>query len=171
MLMVETSPARLGNVKASLKRSIDRDSLLVQEAGKVKKPRYAGTIYEAMLAPLAPATTLSTPRPRPPPQPRGDPGLQADLADLVKLGKKEKMETWLEEHHECVNLNIYSAEGLTPLQEVCQEGGEGSTELARLLVRFGADTRLSSRDGWSPVHMASFSGNTTLLLFLLSCRS
>merc|ERR1712038_449371 len=91
MLMVETSPARLGNVKASLKRSIDRDSLLVQEAGKVKKPRYAGTIYEAMLA--------------------------------------------------------------------------------RLLVRFGADTRLSSRDGWSPVHMASFSGNTTLLLFLLSCRS
>merc|ERR1711936_471064 len=120
MLMVETSPARLGNVKASLKRSIDRDSLLVQEAGKVKKPRYAGTIYEAMLAPMSPATTLSTPRPRPPPQPRGDPGLQADLADLVKLGKKEKLE---------------------------------------------------SRDGWSPVHMASFSGNTALLLFLLSCRS
>merc|ERR1711899_103323 len=89
MLMVETSPARLGNVKASLKRSIDRDSLLVQEAGKVKKPRYAGTIYEAMLAPLAPSTTLTTPRPRPPPQPRGDPGLQADLADLVKLGKKK----------------------------------------------------------------------------------
>ena len=81
------------------------------------------------------------------------------------------MESWLEEHHECVNLNLYSADGLTPLQEVCQEGGEGSTELARLLVRFGADTRLSSRDGWSPVHMASFSGNTTLLLFLLSCRS
>merc|ERR1711990_815763 len=158
MLMVETSPARLGNVKASLKRSIDRDSLLVQEAGKVKKPRYAGT-------------TLSTPRPRPPPQPRGDPGLQADLADLVKLGKKEKLESWLEERHECVNLNLYSAEGLTPLQEVCQAGGENSTELARLLVRFGADTRLSSRDGWSPVHMASFSGNTALLLFLLSCRS
>merc|ERR1712117_666314 len=111
MLMVETSPARLGNVKASLKRSIDRDSLLVQEAGKVKKPRYAGTIYEAMLAPLAPATTLTTPRPRPPPQPRGDPGLQADLADLVKLGKKDKMESWLEEHHECVNLNLYSPEG------------------------------------------------------------
>ena len=81
------------------------------------------------------------------------------------------MESWLEEHHECVNLNLYSSEGLTPLQEVCQEGGEGSTELARLLVRFGADTRLSSRDGWSPVHMASFSGNTNLLLFLLSCRS
>merc|ERR1712012_319754 len=95
MLMVETSPARLGNVKASLKRSIDRDSLLVQEAGKVKKPKYAGTIYEAMLAPLAPATTLTTPRPRPPPQPKGDPGLQADLADLVKLGKKDKMESWL----------------------------------------------------------------------------
>ena len=134
--------------------------------------RFSGVMRGAgRTGPLAPATTLTTPRPRPPPQPRGDPGLQADLADLVKLGKKDKMESWLEEHHECVNLNLYSPEGLTPLQEVCQEGGEGSTELARLLVRFGADTRLSSRDGWSPVHMASFSGNTNLLLFLLSCRS
>merc|ERR1712156_1270121 len=128
MLMVETSPARLGNVKASLKRSIDRDSLLVQEAGKVKKPRYAGTIFEAMLAPLAPSTTLTTPRPRPPPQPRGDPGLQADLADLVKLGKKDKMESWLEEHHECVNLNLYSSAGGLPGG---RRGQHGAGEVTR----------------------------------------
>merc|ERR1712179_109470 len=166
MIMVETSPARqeavrLG-VKASLKRSLDRDSMM--QESKVKKPRYVGTIYEAMLAPLAPATTLPVSHHRTVThQPRGDPSLQADLLDLVKLGKKEKMEEWLEENGECVNLNIYSAEGLTPLHEVCQDGGENSAELARLLVRFGADTRMTSRDGWSPVHMASFNGNSALL--------
>lgn len=158
-------------VKASLKRSLDRENLLVQEAKQVKKPRYAGTIYEAMLAPLAPSTTLPMTRPRPQAQSSGNPRLQADLVDLVRNSKKEQVEEWLEEHGERVNMNLYSTEGLTPLQEVCQEGGEGSTELAKLLVRFGADTRLASRDGWSPVHMASFSGNSSLLLFLLSCRS
>jgi hypothetical protein len=170
MLLVETAPEpRLhGPVKGALKRGIEsRESL--QEAAKAKRPRYAGTIYEAMLAPLAPATTPA-PR-RPPAQPRGDPALQADLASLVRLSKRAPLEEWLEEHAECVNLNLYSSEGLTPLQEVCQEGGEGSAELARLLVRFGADTRMASRDGWSPVHMASFSGNSALLLFLLSCRA
>merc|ERR1712080_468902 len=174
MIMVETSPVRQETavrVNTSLKRSHDRDSSMMQES-KVKKPRYVGTIYEAMLAPLAPSTTLPVSQVRTVPhQPRGDPGLQADLLDLVKLGKKEKMEEWLEENGECVNLNIYSSEGLTPLHEVCQDGGENSTELAKLLVRFGADTRLASRDGWSPIHMASFNGNSALLLFLLSCRS
>lgn len=172
MLLVETSPAgpeqRLQGVKASLKRSLERESL-VQEAARVKRPRYVGTIYEAMLAPLATATTV--PAPRPAPQPRGDPALQADLAHLVRLGKRDEMEEWLEEHAECVNLNVYSAEGLTPLQEVCQGGGEAAAGLARLLVRFGADTRLATRDGWSTIHLASFSGNSQLLLFLLSCRS
>lgn len=172
MLLVETSPAgpehRLQGVKATLKRSLEREGL-VQEAARVKRPRYVGTIYEAMLAPLAPATTV--PAPRPAPQPRGDPALQAHLAHLVRLGKREAVEEWLEEHAQCVNLNVYSAEGLTPLQEVCQGGGEAAAGLARLLVRFGADTRLATRDGWSTTHLASFSGNSQLLLFLLSCRS
>merc|ERR1712107_860606 len=94
MLMVETSPARLGNVKASLKRSIDRDSLLVQEAGKVKKPRYAGTIYEAMLAP-PPATTLPTPRPAPSSAkgrswPPGRPGRPGEVGEEGQDGELAK---------------------------------------------------------------------------------
>ena len=165
MLCVSTSPMC---VKAGLKRSLDRETGLVQEK---KKPRYVGTIYEAMLAPLAPCTTLPLTRLPPRTQPQGDPRLQDDLNDLVRLGKREEVEEWLDENSHKVNLNLYSVEGLTPLQEVCQEGGEGSMELARLLVRYGADTRLASRDGWSLVHMASFSGNSSLLLFLLSCRS
>merc|ERR1712180_188141 len=100
MIMVETSPVRQeavrvgGGVKTSLKRSHDSNRESMMQESKVKKPRYVGTIYEAMLAPLAPATTLPVSQHRTVPhhQPRGDPGLQADLLDLVKLGKKEKME-------------------------------------------------------------------------------
>jgi ankyrin repeat protein len=59
------------------------------------------------------------------------------------------------------------------LQRLCQAGGGGAcvAAAAKLLVRYGADVRLTSRDGWSPLHMASFAGNTELLLYLLSCRS
>ena len=91
--------------------------------------------------------------------------------DLVTIGKKAKLEKFLEVNAEFLNVNQYSTDGLTPLQMVAQEGGEGSADIAKLLVRFGADTRITSRDGWSAMHMATFSGNSQLLMFLLSCRS
>ena len=158
-------------VRSSLKRSLERDSTAVAEkAGK--KPKHCGTIYESLLAPLSPATTLPVRQlaPRPAPAPNTDPDLQADFLDLVTIGKPAKLERFLESHAESVNLNQYSGEGLTPLQAVCGAGGAAALELARLLVRYGADTRLTSRDGWSPVHMATFSGNTALMLYLLQCR-
>ena len=163
MIVVE-SPQRI-SVKSSLKRSLDAGSDKC-----MKKPRYTGTIYEAMLAPLSPVTTL-------PIQTicsnsvKGDPDLQTDFMDLVTIGKKAKLEKFLEVNAEFLNVNQYSTDGLTPLQMVAQEGGEGSADIAKLLVRFGADTRITSRDGWSAMHMATFSGNSQLLMFLLSCRS
>ena len=163
MIVIE-SPQRM-SVKSSLKRSLDSNSEKC-----AKKPRYVGTIYEAMLAPLSPVTTLPIPSIITNTV-KGDPDLQTDFLDLVTLGKKAKLEKFLEINAEFVNLNQYSSDGLTPLQMVAQEGGEGSTDMAKLLVRYGADTRITSRDGWSTVHMATFSGNSQLLMFLLSCRS
>ena len=130
-----------------------------------------GTIYEAMLPPISPVTTLpiktifKNPR-------KCDPELQADFLDLVVLGKRTKLEKFLEENIESININQYNTEGLTPLQMVAQDPGsaEAGSEVGELLVKYGADTRLTSRDGWSAVHMATFSGNTRLMMFLLSCR-
>ena len=169
MIVVE-SPQRI-SVKSSLKRSLDNTtSSGSDKCHVVKKPRYSGTIYEAMLAPLSPVTTL-------PIQTicsnsvKGDPDLHNDFLDLVSIGKKTKLEKFLEINAESINLNQYSSDGLTPLQRVAQDGGEGSADVAKVLVRYGADTRITSRDGWSAVHMATFSGNSQLLMFLLSCRS
>ena len=168
-MIVVDSPQRL-SVKSSLKRSLERDSSATNsDKLSSKRPKYCGTIYEAMLAPISPVTTLpihtvyknSV---------KCEPEIQNDFLDLVTLGKRAKLEKFLEENIDNININQYNKDGLTPLQTVAQEGGETSADIGELLVRYGADTRLTSRDGWSAVHMATFSGNTRLMMFLLSCR-
>jgi len=171
MIIVETNVTpKMTEVKANLKRSLERSEHTVS-----KRPKYnvGGTIYDAMLAPLSPVTTLpvtSTTCLSVSQTIKSDPDLQRDFIELVNLGKKSKLEHFLSENVESININQYCSEGLTPLQRVCQDGGEGSTDVAKVLVRYGADVRLTSRDGWSAVHMATFSGNSTLMLFLLGCR-
>ena len=167
-MIVVDSPQRL-SVKSSLKRSLERDSSNKNSDKLTKRPKYCGTIYEAMLAPISPVTTLpihtvyknSV---------KCEPEIQNDFLDLVALGKRAKLEKFLEENIDSININQYNKDGLTPLQTVAQEGGETSADIGELLVRYGADTRLTSRDGWSAVHMATFSGNTRLMMFLLTCR-
>lgn len=160
---------QITDVKANLKRSLERTD------HSSKRPKYTvtGTIYDAMLAPLSPVTTLPVTSHTclsVLPTIKSDPDVQSDFIELVSLGKKAKLEKFLSENVESININQYCSEGLTPLQRVCQDGGEGSVEVAKVLVRYGADVRLTSRDGWSPVHMSTFSGNSALMLFLLGCR-
>uniref|UniRef100_UPI00358F45F1 notch-regulated ankyrin repeat-containing protein B-like n=1 Tax=Myxine glutinosa TaxID=7769 RepID=UPI00358F45F1 len=63
------------------------------------------------------------------------------------------------------NVNSFGPEGQTALH---QSVIEGNLELVKLLVRFGADTRLANRDGWSALHMAAFSGHQDIMLYLIS---
>ena len=168
MIVVETQH-RL-TAKTAGKRSLERDSVTNCDKMGAKKPKYCGTIYEAMLAPISPVTTLPI-KTVYKSQVKCDPHLQADFLDLVTIGKRAKLQRFLEENVESININQYNSEGLTPLQTVAQEGGETSADIGELLVRFGADVRMTSRDGWSAVHMATFSGNTRLMMFLLKCRS
>lgn len=166
MIVVDT-PQRI-SVKSSLKRSLERDSHSPSERVN-KKPKYVGTIYEAMLAPISPVTTLPIQTVYKP-SVKCDPSVQTDFLDLVSLGKKSKLERFLRDNVESININQYNEDGLTPLQTVAQDGGEESADIGELLVKYGADTRLTSRDGWSAVHMATFSGNTRLMMYLLTCR-
>ena len=166
MIVVDT-PQRI-SVKSSLKRSLERDSHSHSERIN-KKPKYVGTIYEAMLAPISPVTTLPIQTVYKP-SVKCDPSVQTDFLDLVSLGKKTKLEKFLRDNIDSININQYNEEGLTALQTVAQDGGEESADIGELLVKYGADTRLTSRDGWSAVHMATFSGNTRLMMFLLTCR-
>ena len=147
-----------------------------------KVPRYVGTIYEERLAPLSPVTSLPVPfylgRGRnsaannnnssvvTTSQP-ADKQLQAKLIDLVNSGNEAALDSFLESHGGRVDINGYGEDGVTPVQRVCQEGGR--VGLARVLVKYGADLSLTSRDGWAPLHMAAFSGNLQLIMFIRSC--
>jgi ankyrin repeat protein len=153
----------------------DDDSL--EPASKI--PRHVGTIYEERLAPLSPVTTLpvntntatqtavSNSNQR-----ATDSAAQRRLLQLVMAkggGDEAALESFLAAHAHSVDINQYDAEeGVTPLQRLCQQAG-GSVAVARILVRYGADVRLTSRDGWSPLHMASFAGNNQLVMYLLRC--
>merc|ERR1712026_106528 len=145
MIVVDTHqrlPAKTGG-----KRSLERDSVASDKM--VKKPKYCGTIYEAMLAPISPVTTLPI-KTVYKSQVKCDPDLQADFLDLVSLGKRAKLERFLEDNLESININQYNSEGLTPLQTVAQEGGETSADIGELLVRFGADVRMTPGTGGVP---------------------
>ncbi len=47
----------------------------------------------------------------------------------------------------------------------------GDLNALRLLVRHGADLTRANRDGFSPLHLASFAGDATLLAFLVEERA
>ena len=59
---------------------------------------------------------------------------------------------------------FFDTEGQTALHHCCLDG---NLELVKLLVKFGADTRLANRDGWSPYHIATFSGHRDIVLYLI----
>jgi ankyrin repeat protein len=63
-----------------------------------------------------------------------------------------------------VDVNRFSSDGQTPLHDACVSG---NLDLVRILVQFGADLQLTNRDGFSVIHLATFSGNSQLLTFLL----
>jgi hypothetical protein len=177
MIIIQTPAELNGKVGGiGLKRKMETEAVRPLPAKKLavaaNSCHLQGTIYEARLGPLAPATTLpvaATARMAGPPRPAVvDSALQAQLLHLVEEQAGDDLVKFLEKHSHRVDVNQYGEDGVTPLQRVCQEGGP--VGVARLLVRYGADVRMTSRDGWSPLHMASYAGNTALILYLLSCR-
>ncbi|XP_043217417.1 protein phosphatase 1 regulatory subunit 12C-like [Amphibalanus amphitrite] len=66
-----------------------------------------------------------------------------------------------------VGLNSMDAEGWTALHRAVRSG---DLELVRLLVGHGADFRLADRDGFSPLHMASWAGHSQLVVYLLGLQ-
>ena len=132
-----------------------------------KVPRYVGTIYEQRLAPLSPVTSLPVPAVVGMTRPRPNSRLQDRLRALIEDGEVAALDDFLEENGKHVDVNQYDEDGVTPLQRLCQDGGQ--VAVARVLLKYGADLRLTSRDGWSPLHMATFSGNLKLLIFLRNC--
>ena len=161
MIVVQT-PTEI-NQKMTIKRKCEDGGI------SLKKPCYRGTIYEKMLSPISPSLTLPIPTRICESSERFiNRSLQKELVQLLEESDEDELKDFLMKNSDQIDINQYGEDGVTPLQRVCQAGGV--VGVARTLIGYGADVRLTSRDGWSAVHMATFSGNTRLMLYILSCR-
>ncbi|XP_064457518.1 notch-regulated ankyrin repeat-containing protein-like [Ornithodoros turicata] len=86
----------------------------------------------------------------------------------VKKGDATELQRLLQRWEGSLNVNFYDHEGQTALHKSVMEG---NFELVKLLVKFGADTKLANRDGWSAIHIAAYGGHQDIALFLISANS
>ena len=137
---------------------------------KSKVPKFANK-YEEMLQPLSPVTTLPcevvSPRPS-----RGhgiarDEKLQNEFNTVIESRDVEKVEVFLAKHSTEINVNQYNEEGRTSLQQCCVEG---NLALVKVLVKYGADHLITTREGYPTVHLATFANNSDLLMYILNLR-
>lgn len=92
--------------------------------------------------------------------------LQVELEAAVRAGNCPAARALLSRPGS-VDINRLSKEGVTPVQAAALAG---SLPLVRLLLGAGADPNLRSRDGWSTLHMAAYSGHPEITQHLLCSR-
>ena len=135
-----------------------------------RKPRFP-TKYDEMLQPLCPVITLpveSSYSSHHAARPKVNVELQEELMALLRGSNLNEIELFLREHSENVDLNVFDPEfGQTPLHDACQLG---QLELVKILVQYGANHRLTNRDGFALLHLASFAGNTALMKYIMNIR-
>ena len=90
------------------------------------------------------------------------------IMEVVQSGDARELKRFLEQKEGKLNVNFFDKEGQTALHHSCTDG---NFELVKLLLKFGADPRLANRDGWNPLHIATFSGHHDIMLFLLGCSA
>ncbi|KAK9823330.1 hypothetical protein WJX72_001970 [[Myrmecia] bisecta] len=83
--------------------------------------------------------------------------LYAALGDIGKLKK-------LISRHPQVNLDVFDAEGNTPLHQACRHGHRN---IVRFLMRQGADLKAEDLRGNTPAHLAASKGHLATLALLL----
>ena len=134
-----------------------------------KKPKFQ-TKYHAALQPLSPCTTLSVraSRPAPPPATRViNVQRQEEFHKLMRDCDTDKIEAFLRAHSENIDINKFSEVGETALHSACQEG---NVLCAKVLLKFGANPRLTTRSGFSLFHLAAFAGSPELLALVAEVR-
>jgi hypothetical protein len=130
-----------------------------------KQPKFP-TKYHEMLQPLNPITTLRVKAILPTHKSTVNAKLQEQFLRVLQLGNTvADVEAFLRDHSENIDINQYNSDGQTPLHLASLEGNCDAVEL---LIRFGADIFLTTRDGFSVMHLAAFSGNSKLLCFFTS---
>ena len=132
-----------------------------------KKPKFP-TRYHESLQPLSPCTMLPVTicRAVDAPHKSGvDAERQEEFLKLMRNCDAEELEVFLRAHSEDIDINKFSEEGETALHMACHEG---NVPCAEVLLRFGANPRITTRNGFSVVHLASFSGSAETLTLAIN---
>ncbi len=90
--------------------------------------------------------------------------VQIRLEKAVESGNSSELKLILQEET-ALDINAMNSEGLSPFHK-CIMGGD--LDCLKLLVRHGADIKLATRDGWSPMHLATWKGHRKIILYLLT---
>ncbi len=64
-----------------------------------------------------------------------------------------------------VNVNYICSDGQTLLHKACKAG---NLSMCRVLVENGASQNIKNKQGWFPIHLASYHGHLDVVLFLLN---
>lgn len=129
-----------------------------------RKPEYP-TKYHEMLQPLHPVLSVPVETIVPTHSSSVNIQLQEQFDSLLRICQVESVERFLRQHSENIDINRYNSDGQTPLHQACVEG---NLALVRILVQYGANCQLTTKGGFSPIHLATFSGNTEVLSFVIS---
>ena len=137
-----------------------------EESYVSKRPKFANK-YEEMLQPLCPVKTLKYKVPKRTHQSAVNSELQDQFQNLISVAAIEEIEDFLAEHLASLDINQFNYEGRTALQQCCLEG---NLPLAKVLVKYGANTKIMTRDGFSLLHLVVFSGHSHLMTYVMSLR-
>ena len=121
-----------------------------------------------MLQPLSPVTTLPFAQilgPHATVTVRVNDKVQRTFESVMEAGDVPAMEALLAASAAQINVNQFNCDGRTALQESCLEG---NLPMAKVLIKYGADPRMTTRDGFSTLQLAAFSGHSPLLMYILS---
>jgi len=89
-----------------------------------------------------------------------------ELFPLIRAGKGSEVRGLLEDDHKR-DVNVRNEKGQTPLYWACELKSDTGVELAALLIKHGADVNLPEDHGFTPLHLAAYIGNVSVVRLLL----
>ena len=90
--------------------------------------------------------------------------VQERLFESIENQNINEVQSILRSEYNQIDLNRYNSEGFTSIQAAVMAG---SLDLVKMLVQYGGDPSLHTRDGFSTLHLSAFIGNSEILQYIM----
>lgn len=92
-------------------------------------------------------------------------GCQEQFLQAVRNGDPRHLTRILTRYSQLIQINRMTTDGQTALTQSILDG---NLEVVKVLLAHGANSQLTNRDGFSPLHVACFAGKMDLITFFLT---